>query len=132
MAALGLALAGCATTSPVASAKPSSAGPDVDVEVLAMQSRPLRVVNIPASPVKEKEEEKPKPHRTRRRRPKPASPVAKKAALPPTETFVPKRQPSVEEPPIDVPAEGDWAAALSREFKRREEAEKKRRGGEEE
>jgi hypothetical protein len=125
LAVIGLVVAGCATT-PKEPVTPEHTGPDVDVEVLAMHSRPLRVMRAPVPVVKPKEVEKPRPRR-KRRRAKP--PVTKKVELPPTQRFVPKA-PVVDEAPIDIPAEGDWPAALSKEFQRREEG-RKRRGDEE-
>lgn len=95
-----------------------------------MQSRPLRVYSPPPAVVKTPEEEKSKPRRKRRRAPKP--PVEKKVELPPDEVFIPKRVVDEPEPPIDVPVDGDWAADLSKEFKRREQERKRRGVGEEE
>lgn len=129
LAVFAVAVAGC-SNAPVASKAVTHAGPDVDVEVLAMQSRPLRVYN-PVPALKEApEEEKPKPRR-KRRRPANKTKAEKKVELPPDEVFVPKRSYQEPEPPIDIPADNDdWAADLSKEFQRRER-ERKRRGDEE-
>lgn len=93
-----------------------------------MHSRPLRVFRAPVPVVKAKEEEEEKPRpRRKRRRAKP--PVTQKVELPPTQKFVPKAK-AIDEAPIEIPAEGDWPAALSKEFQRREEARKRRGDGE--
>ena len=122
---IAIVLAGC--KSPDDAQNPVTRGPDVDIDVMAMQSRPLRVISYPA-PVVRPTAVADKPKRKRRRtKPKPVP--AQVIELPPDESFRP--EPPQDEPPIDIPVDSpDVAADLAKEFKRRDEERRRRKENE--